>query len=72
MVKQLLSCYYLHTSFETFILRVGFISFDVDQIIVDNGDIAQTHTQIQQLKISFHGVRNKIEISQLYTLTLFS
>ena len=29
-----------------FILRVGFISFYVGQIIVDNGDIAQTHTQI--------------------------
>ena len=26
--------------------EVGFISFDVGQIIVDNGDIAQTHTQI--------------------------
>ena len=30
-----------HASLETFILRVGFISFDVGQIIVDNGDIAQ-------------------------------
>ena len=46
MVKIILSCYYLHASLETFILRVGFISFDVGQIIVDNGDIAQTHTQI--------------------------
>ena len=35
----------LLSSLETFILRVGFISFDVGQIIV-NGDIAQTHTPI--------------------------
>ena len=40
--RLILSCYYLHASLETFILRVGFISFDVGQIIVDNGDIAQT------------------------------
>ena len=30
----MLSCYYLHASLETFILRVGFISFDVGQIIL--------------------------------------
>ena len=38
--------YYLNASLETFILRFGFISFDVGQIIVDNCVIAQTHTQI--------------------------
>ena len=51
MVKQLIKAniillYYLHALLETFILRFGFISFDVSQIIVDNGDIAQTRTQI--------------------------
>ena len=45
MVKQLIKAnYYLHTSLETFILQFGFISFDVGQIILDNGDIVQTHT----------------------------
>ena len=44
MVKQLIKAnYYLHAWLETFILRFGFISFDVSQIILDNGDIVQTH-----------------------------
>ena len=50
MVKQLIEANIIlllsSRILETFILGVGFISFDGGQIIVDNGDIAQTHTQI--------------------------
>ena len=50
MVKQLIKANIIlllsSRIVRTFILQFGFISFDVGQIIVDNGDIAQTRTQI--------------------------